>query len=60
MVSAHHEIGRLNSRHALVNEQENYIIVEMDIMNRQLESEYGCLAFVLKRILLSFIFSTNQ
>ena len=27
----------------LVTEQENYIIGEMDIMNHQLESEYGCL-----------------
>ena len=39
LASANREIDRLRSRPAPVTERENYVIGEMDIVNRQLESE---------------------
>ena len=39
LASANRKIDRLRSRHAPITERENYVIGEMNIVNRQLESE---------------------
>ena len=39
LASAHREIGSLNSSPAPATDRENYIIGEIDLVNRQLESE---------------------
>ena len=40
LARANREIGRLNSRPAPASDRENYIIGEMDFVNRQLECEF--------------------
>ena len=45
MARANREINRLNSRPAPASDRENYIIGEMDLINRQLECEF-CTRYV--------------
>ena len=40
LAQANREINRLNSRPAPASDRENYIIGEMDLINRQLECEF--------------------
>ena len=40
LAQANREINRFNSRPAPASDRENYIIGEMDLINRQLESEF--------------------